>query len=83
MNRNYAEYRPVTPDTALVMGGSGLPQPGQGYVEAADLLYLLNTFTRRNHRLLPADDAQPGVRDGLSTPEQAYPLFDGGVHQLY
>ncbi len=74
------------PDIALVMGGTGLPQPGEGYVEAAYGLYLDNAM----HPIYPditgfyqPTTTSPFFGEGLYTPEQAYPLFGGGVHQLY
>jgi PE-PPE domain len=71
-------------DIGLVMGGSELPIPGPDYVDAANELYLDNPFTK----LYPDLDfyqATPGnpFGNGLFTPEGLYPLFSGGVHQLY
>ena len=75
-------------DIGLVIGGTELPIPGPAYVEAADFLYLENgpagvptypditTF----YQATPATD---GFGNGLFTPEGAYPLFGGGVQQLF
>ena len=75
-------------DIGLVIGGTELPIPGPAYVGAADELYLENgpggvptypditTF----YQATPATD---GFGNGLFTPEGAYPLFGGGVQQLF
>jgi len=70
-------------DIGLVMGGSDLPIPGPTYVEAADGLYLNNPFTTLYpdltfYQATPTNE----FGNGLFTPEGAYPLFGGGVHQL-
>ncbi len=71
-------------DVGLVMGGSELPIPGPQYVQAADELYLNNPFTHLYPDLTfyQATAANP-FGNGLFTPEGAYPLFSGGVHQLH
>jgi hypothetical protein len=71
-------------DIGLVMGGSELPIPGPQYVGAADELYLDNPFTHFYPDLtfFQATPANP-FGNGLFTPEGLYPLFSGGVHQLY
>lgn len=71
-------------DIGLVMGGSDLPIPGPAYVGAADELYLNNPFTHLfpNLDFYQATPANP-FGNGLFTPEGAYPLFGGGVQQLY
>jgi hypothetical protein len=71
-------------DIGLVMGGSDLPIPGPTYVEAADGLYLNNPGTTLYpdltfYQATPANE----FGNGLFTPEGAYPLFGGGVQQLY
>jgi hypothetical protein len=68
----------------LVIGGSELPVPGPQYVGAADELYLNNPFTHLYPDLTfyQATPANP-FGNGLFTPEGAYPLFSGGVHQLF
>jgi hypothetical protein len=75
---------PADPTIGLVMGGSELPIPGPGYVAAADQLYLNNPFTHFYPDLTfyQATPANP-FGNGLFTPEGLYPLFSGGVHQLY
>jgi hypothetical protein len=72
-------------DIGLVMGGSELPIPGPTYVEAADGLYLNNPITQLYPDLTfyQATPATDGFGNGLFTPEGLYPLFSGGVHQLY
>src|ERR1700744_3195183 len=58
---------PLGDGTALVMGGSTIPIPPQGYLDAVDELYLQpRGFT--------------GTVQGLDTPEGLYPL--SGVHSL-
>jgi len=71
-------------DIGLVMGGSELPIPGPTYVGAADGLYLDNPYTQLYPDLdfYQATPANP-FGNGLFTPEGLYPLFSGGVHQLY
>jgi hypothetical protein len=71
-------------DIGLVMGGSELPVPGPTYVEAADGLYLNNPGTTLYPDLTfyQATPDNP-FGNGLFTPEGAYPLFGGGVQQLY
>jgi hypothetical protein len=71
-------------DIGLVMGGSELPIPGPTYVGAADGLYLDNPITHLypNLDFYQATPANP-FGNGLFTPEGLYPLFSGGVHQLY
>jgi hypothetical protein len=71
-------------DIGLVMGGSELPIPGPQYVGAADGLYLNNPFTHL-YPDLTFYQATPSNEfgNGLFTPEGLYPLFSGGVHQLY
>jgi PE-PPE domain len=68
----------------LVIGGSELPIPGPDYVEAANELYLDNPLTKLYPDLTfyQATPSNP-FGNGLFTPEGAYPLFSGGVHQLY
>ena len=70
-------------DIGLVIGGSELPIPGPQYVGAADELYLNNPFTHLYPDLTfyQATQTNP-FGNGLFTPEGAYPLFSGGVHQL-
>jgi hypothetical protein len=71
-------------DIGLVIGGSELPIPGPQYVQAADGLYLDNPFTHLYPDLTfyQATSANH-FGNGLFTPEGLYPLFSGGVHQLY
>jgi PE-PPE domain len=71
-------------DIGLAIGGSELPIPGPQYVGAADELYLNNPFTHLYPDLsfYQATPANP-FGNGLFTPEGAYPLFSGGVHQLH
>ncbi len=58
----------------LVIGGSGTPIPGTGYVNAADSLYI--------HPNVP-DTTYPGVlANGLFTPEGLYPLDGINVLRL-
>jgi PE-PPE domain len=73
------------PDIGLVMGGTELPIPGPTYVGAADELYLNNPGTTLYPDLTfyQATPATDGFGNGLFTPEGAYPLFGGGVQQLY
>jgi hypothetical protein len=74
----------VDPNIGLVIGGSELPIPGPQYVGAADELYLNNPGTHLYPDLsfYQATPANP-FGNGLFTPEGLYPLFSGGVHQLY
>ncbi|MGB6210030.1 PE-PPE domain-containing protein [Mycobacterium sp.] len=67
-------------DIGLVMGGSELPIPGPQYVAAADELYLSKFYP--DLTFYQATPANP-FGNGLFTPEGLYPLFSGGVHQLY
>src|SRR5690625_991110 len=47
--------------TAFVMGGSGIPLPSEGYVNAADLLYLQpHGFTGTAHSLFTPELTFPG-----------------------
>jgi PE-PPE domain len=74
-------------DIGLVIGGTTVPVPGPGYVEAADLLYLQNgplgvpTYPDITSFFQATPDNPFG--NGLFTPEGAYPLFGDGVQQLY
>jgi PE-PPE domain len=61
----------------LVMGGSGLPIPGSGYVAAANDLYIDNPL----HPNFPGTTYPDPYANGLYTPEQWYPIE--GVHQEY
>jgi PE-PPE domain len=72
------------PNIGLVIGGSELPIPGPDYVEAANGLYLDNPYKPLYSDLTfyQATPANP-FGNGLFTPEGAYPLFGGGVQQLY
>jgi PE-PPE domain len=88
----YADTVPDLPDPTnigLVIGGSELPIPGPSYVEAADGLYLDNPGTKLYpdltfYQATSTDPSSPGFfGNGLFTPEGAYPLFGGGVQQLY
>jgi hypothetical protein len=72
-------------DIGLVLGGSGTPIPGDGYVYAADSLYLQHVYpdavTNWYGALTPtASDPLAGFGTGLATPEGLYPLT--GVHTL-
>lgn len=58
----------ATADTALVMGGTGLPVPPQSYVDAVDQLYLV-----------PKGYGGYSAQ-GLTTPEQGYPIT--GVNSI-
>jgi hypothetical protein len=68
----------------LVIGGSDDPIPGPDYVQAADGLYLDNPGTTLYPDLTfyQATPDNP-FGNGLFTPEGAYPLFGGGVQQLF
>lgn len=58
----------------LVIGGSGVPIPGTGYVDAADALYIQPNAP---------DTTYPGVlANGLFTPEGLYPLDGINVLRL-
>jgi hypothetical protein len=72
-------------DIGLVIGGTGDPNPGSGYVEAADLLYIDQKYAGDITSFYQATSTTPPglFGPGLYTPEQAYPLFGGGVQQLY
>jgi PE-PPE domain len=79
MNSAFAYGDPADPDPStvgLVMGGSGTPIPGMGYVEQANNLYLGPTLGTAY------PDDYPGVlaTSGLVTPEGLYPIT--GVHTL-
>jgi hypothetical protein len=63
-------------DLGLIMGGSGLPIPGSGYVDLAQLLYLDNPL----HPNFPGVTTPGALANGLFTPEGLYPLT--GVHTL-
>lgn len=61
---------PADPSIGLVIGGSGIPIPGSGYVQAADQLYIDNPL----HPVYPGT-TYPGVlANGVFTPEGLYPL---------
>jgi len=64
-------------DIGLVMGGSGLPIPGSGYVGAANELYINNPL----HPNFPDTTYPDPYANGLFTPEGWYPIE--GVHNLY
>jgi hypothetical protein len=74
-------------DIGLVIGGSGDPIPGPDYVDAADFLYLNHTYPgdiTSFYQATSTDPSEPGFYgNGLFTPEGAYPLFGGGVQQLF
>jgi hypothetical protein len=71
-------------DIGDVIGGSGLPIPGPGYVEAADELFLNNPGTHLYPDLtFYQATAENPFGNGLFTPEGAYPLFGQGVQQLF
>src|SRR5205823_7028940 len=67
------------PDIGLVMGGSGLPIPGSGYVQLADGLYLNHVYPGQITEFYGATTSNP-FGEGLFTPEGLYPLT--GVHTL-
>jgi PE-PPE domain len=69
-------------DIGLVIGGTGDPNPGPGYVELADLLYIDQKYAGDITSFYQETGTNP-FGPGLYTPEQAYPLFGGGVQQLY
>ncbi len=64
-------------DIGLVIGGSGTPIPGPGYVEAANNLYIDNPL----HPNYPDTTYPDPYANGLYTPEGWYPIE--GVHSLY
>jgi hypothetical protein len=66
-------------DIGLVIGGSGLPIPGSGYVQAADFLYLNHIYPDDITNFYGATAGNP-FGEGLFTPEGLYPLT--GVHTL-
>jgi PE-PPE domain len=66
-------------DIGLVMGGSGLPIPGSGYVQLADGLYLNHVYPGEITSFYGATTGNP-FGEGLFTPEGLYPLT--GVHTL-
>lgn len=60
------DFNTTTPDVGVVIGGSGDPIPGAGYVEAANGLYIDPNIT---------GVTEPGtLADGLFTPEGLFPL---------
>jgi hypothetical protein len=81
MNTGYAhaDGDAVVPDIGLVMGGSGLPIPGSGYVQLADALYLNHIYPGDITNFYGATEGNP-FGEGLFTPEGLYPLT--GVHTL-
>jgi PE-PPE domain len=83
MNSAFA-YGEVPPDLAdptstigLVIGGSGDPIPGSGYVGAANNLYIDNPL----HPNYSGTTYPDPYANGLYTPEQWYPIE--GVHNEY
>jgi hypothetical protein len=77
MNTGYAHADGE--DVGLVLGGSGLPIPGSGYVQLADGLYLNHIYPGEITSFYGATAGNPfGI--GLPTPEGLYPLT--GVHTL-
>jgi PE-PPE domain len=66
-------------DVGLVMGGSGVPIPGSGYVQLADGLYLNHVYPGEITNFYGATVGNP-FGEGLFTPEGLYPLT--GVHTL-
>ena len=64
-------------DIGLVIGGSGVPIPGSGYVGAANGLYIDNPL----HPNFPGTTYPDPYANGLYTPEGWYPIE--GVHSLY
>jgi hypothetical protein len=74
------------PDIGLVIGGTERPIPGPLFVGAADGLYLDNgpggVPTYPDLTFYQATPDNP-FGNGLFTPEGAYPLFGGGVQQLF
>ena len=65
-------------DIGLVIGGSGLPIPGSGYVQAANGLYIDNAL----NPIYPGTTYPDPYANGVFTPEGLYPLTSAGVHQL-
>jgi hypothetical protein len=65
-------------DIGLVLGGSGVPIPGSGYVESAALHYLFPTYGN-GIDFYQSTPSNP-FGEGLFTPEGLYPLT--GVHTL-
>ena len=61
---------PYDPSVGLIMGGSGTPIPGTGYVAAAQGLYLDNPL----HPNFPGVETPGVLANGLFTPEGLYPL---------
>ena len=91
MNPSSAYADDPLPDIGLVIGGTELPIPGPDYVAAADELYLdqapggvpISDITSF-YQATSTDPSLPGFfGNGLFTPEGAYPLFGGGVQQLF
>jgi len=82
MNTGYAHADDG--DIGLVMGGSGLPIPGSGYVQAATGLYLNHIYPGDITSYYGATSTDPATAgffgEGLFTPEGLYPLT--GVHTL-
>ena len=64
-------------DVGLVIGGSGDPYPGSGYVGLANGLYIDNPL----HPNFPGTTYPAPYANGLYTPEQWYPIE--GVHNEY
>jgi hypothetical protein len=77
MNSGYAHADDG--DIGLVMGGSGDPIPGSGYVQLADGLYLNHIYPGDITSFYGATEGNP-FGEGLFTPEGLYPLT--GVHTL-
>jgi hypothetical protein len=75
-----------SPDIGLVIGATERPIPGPEFVAAADELYLGKLYPDLTfYQATPATPENPlgPFGNGLFTPEGAYPLFGGGVQQLY
>jgi PE-PPE domain-containing protein len=87
MNPSSASADDSLPDIGLVIGGTELPIPGPTYVGAADFLYLENgpagVPTYPDITTFYQATADNPFGNGLFTPEGAYPLFGGGVQQLF
>ena len=79
MNPAFAHADPTDPPEiiGLVIGGSGVPIPGSGYVGAANELYIDNPL----HPNFPGTTYPDPYANGLYTPEQWYPIE--GVHNEY
>jgi PE-PPE domain len=79
MNPAFAHADPTDPPEiiGLVIGGSGDPLPGPGYVGAANELYIDNPL----HPNFPGTTYPDPYANGLYTPEQWYPIE--GVHNEY